>query len=80
LARENDDDPDASNRRVAAARHRAAAERAPRVRAALGKLAEIEAERARRAKTKNYGDSILNRTCVCGYERTTFKQLNILSP
>ncbi len=51
LARENDDDPDASNRRVAAARHRAATEREQRVRAALGKLAEIEAERARRAKT-----------------------------
>ncbi len=51
LARESDDDPDASNRRIEAARRRAAAAREGRVRAALGKLDEIEAERARRAKT-----------------------------
>ena len=51
LARENDDDPDASNRRIAAARLRAATERERRVAAALGKLADIEVERARRAKT-----------------------------
>ncbi len=51
LAQERDDDPDASNRRIEAARLRAARERAQRVAAALGKLAEIEAERERRAKT-----------------------------
>ncbi len=51
LARESDDDPDASNRRLEAARRRAARERARRVEAALDKLAEIEAERKRRAKT-----------------------------
>jgi transposase/vacuolar-type H+-ATPase subunit H len=51
LKQEIDDDPDASNRRIRAARERAARERATRVDRALGKLAEIEAERARRAKT-----------------------------
>jgi|TARA_B100001971_G_C18195816_1_gene541362 transposase len=51
LTRERDDDPAASNRRIAAARQRAARERAGRVRAALDKLDEIEAERERRAKT-----------------------------
>ena len=51
LAQENEDDPDASNRRIAAAQRRAATEREHRVQAALGKLEEIEAERERRAKT-----------------------------
>jgi transposase len=51
LRHETDDDPDASNRRIKAARERAAREREQRVEAALDKLAEIEAERARRAKT-----------------------------
>jgi len=51
LKRERDDDPDASNRRVRAARERAAAERERRVAAALDKLAGIEAERVRRAQT-----------------------------
>lgn len=51
LSRESEDDPDASNRRIEAGRRRAAAAREGRVRAALGKLDEIEAERARRAKT-----------------------------
>ncbi len=51
LKREGEDDPGASSRRIAAAQARAAAERAARVAAALDKLAEIEAERARRAKT-----------------------------
>lgn len=51
LKAEIDDDPDASNRRIRAARERAAAEREARVAAALGKLAELEVERARRAKT-----------------------------
>ena len=51
LKREIDDDPDASNRRIRAARERAAAEREARVAAALAKLAELEVERARRAKT-----------------------------
>jgi transposase len=51
LKREVDDDPDASNRRIRAADERAARERAARVNAALAKLATIEAERERRAKT-----------------------------
>jgi len=45
------DDPDASNQRIAAAKQRAAAEREARVTAALKKLDELKAERARRAKT-----------------------------
>jgi transposase len=51
LKAELDDDPDASNRRIAAAQARAAAERQARVTAALARLAALEAERARRAKT-----------------------------
>lgn len=51
LKAELDDDPDASNRRIRAARERAAAEREVRVSQALDKLAELEAERARRART-----------------------------
>ncbi len=51
LKREVDEDPDASNRRIKAAHERAAREREQRVTAALGRLAEIEAERERRAKT-----------------------------
>ena len=51
LKREVDEDPDASNRRINAAKERATREREQRVTAALGKLAEIEAERERRAKT-----------------------------
>ena len=51
LKRELDEDPDASNRRINAAKERATREREQRVTAALGKLAEIEAERERRAKT-----------------------------
>lgn len=51
LKQEANDDPDASNRRIRAARERAAHERGARVAAALDKLAEIEAERVRRAKT-----------------------------
>jgi transposase len=51
LKQEANDDPDASNRRIRAAHERAAHERAARVAAALDKLAEIEAERVRRAKT-----------------------------
>lgn len=51
LKRETHDDHRASNRRIVAARERAARERQARVEAALGKLAEIEAERERRAKT-----------------------------
>jgi len=51
LKQEANDDPEASNRRIRAARERAADERAARVAAALDKLAEIEAERVRRAKT-----------------------------
>jgi transposase len=51
LKQETHDDPEASSRRIRAARERAARERQARVEAALGKLGEIEAERARRAKT-----------------------------
>jgi transposase len=51
LKQEASDDPEASNRRIRAAQERAASEREARVAAALDKLAEIEAERARRAKT-----------------------------
>ena len=51
LKREVDEDPDASNRRIRAAQERAAREREHRVSAALGKLAELQAERQRRAKT-----------------------------
>jgi transposase len=51
LKGELDDDPDASNRRIRAARARAATEQEARVSEALAKLAELEAERARRAKT-----------------------------
>jgi transposase len=51
LKNEVDDDPQASNRRIKAAEERAAREREARVAAALEKLAEIEAQRARRTKT-----------------------------
>jgi transposase len=51
LKQEVHDDPDASNRRIRAAGERAARETEARVKAALAKLAEIEAERERRAKT-----------------------------
>jgi transposase len=51
LKRETDDDPGASNRRIGAARERAARERQRRVEAALGKLAELQAGRKRRQKT-----------------------------
>jgi transposase len=50
LKREVDDDADASNRRIKAARERAAREAAERAQAALDNLAEIEAERERRRK------------------------------
>jgi transposase len=48
LRDENDDDPDASNRRIRAAKERAAREREAQVQAALAQLAEIEAHRARK--------------------------------
>lgn len=51
LKREVDDDPDASNRRIRAARERAAREREQRVKAALNTLGEVEAQRERRVKT-----------------------------
>lgn len=51
LKREVDDDPEASSRRIKAARERAARETAERVQAALENLTEIEAERKRREKT-----------------------------
>jgi transposase len=50
LREENDDDPDASNRRIRAAKERAAREREARVQAALAHLAEIEANRARKTR------------------------------
>ena len=51
LRDETTDDPQASNRRVMAAKERAAREREARVKAALDKMAEIEAQRERRRKT-----------------------------
>ena len=51
LRQEAESDPAASNRRIAAAQERAAREREARVAAALAKHRELEAERARRAKT-----------------------------
>jgi len=51
LKEETTDDPQASSRRIVAAKERAAREREARVAAALKKLAEIEAERERRSKT-----------------------------
>lgn len=51
LKSEVNEDPDASNRRIAAAQLRAAQEREARVKAALDKLEELKAERERRAKT-----------------------------
>jgi transposase len=50
LREENDDDPDASNRRIRAAKERAAREREARVQTALAQLAEIEANRARKGR------------------------------
>jgi transposase len=51
LKQEQDSDHDASNRRIKAARERAARERQQRVEAALAKQEELKAERERRAKT-----------------------------
>jgi transposase len=51
LKREVDEDPDASNRRIKAARERAASEIEERIARALQRAAELEAERQRRAKT-----------------------------
>lgn len=51
LKREVDDMPDASSRRVRAARERAARERVEKVKAALQTLGEVEAQRERRMKT-----------------------------
>ncbi len=51
LRQENDDDPDASNRRIRAAQERATREREARVQAAIDQLAEIEAQRARRDRS-----------------------------
>jgi transposase len=50
LKQENEDDPDASNRRVRAAQERAARERDERVQAALDQVAQIAAHRARRGR------------------------------
>lgn len=50
LKGEIDDDPDASNRRIAAAKKRAAAEKLARIENALAKQAELAAERARRQR------------------------------
>jgi transposase len=50
LKQEQESDHDASNRRIQAARERAARERKQRVEAALAKQAELAAERERRAK------------------------------
>jgi transposase len=53
LKQEADDDPQATSRRVKAAQERAVREREVRVAAALDKLAEIEAHRARRGYRNN---------------------------
>ena len=50
LRQENDDDPDASNKRIRAAQDRAAREREARVATALEQLAIIEEHRARRGR------------------------------
>jgi transposase len=52
LKQERDDDPDASNRRIRAAQERGARERESRVNAALRQLAELKAQRERRANRK----------------------------
>jgi transposase len=52
LKQEQDSDHDARNRRIKAARERAARERKERVEAALAKQEELKAERERRAATK----------------------------
>jgi transposase len=51
LKQETDDDPQASNRRITAAKERAAREGEARVAAALDQLVEIEAMRQRRGRT-----------------------------
>jgi transposase len=51
LKREQESDHDASNRRIMAAKERAARERQQRVESALAKQKELTAERERRAKT-----------------------------
>jgi transposase len=51
LRQEASDDPQASNRRIAAAKERAAREREARVKAALEKMAELEAQCEQRRKT-----------------------------
>ena len=51
LKREVDEDPDASNRRIKAARERAARDLKERIARALQRAAELQAERQRRAKT-----------------------------
>ncbi len=56
LKQEADDDPQASSRRIKAAQERAALEREARVAAALDKLAEIEAQRARRGRANKKKD------------------------
>jgi transposase len=50
LKQENEDDPDASNRRIRAAQERAAREREARVQTALDQVAQIEAHRVRRGR------------------------------
>ena len=57
LKQEADDDPQASSRRLKAAQERAAREREVRVAAALDKLAEIEAQRARRGRANKKKDT-----------------------
>lgn len=50
LAQENEDDPDASNKRIRAAQERAAREREAHVQAALDQIEQIKAHRARRGR------------------------------
>jgi Transposase DDE domain len=51
LKREVDEDPDASNQRIRAAKERAARERVERIKAALNTLKEVEAQREQRQQT-----------------------------
>lgn len=55
LKREVDEDPDASNRRIKAARERAARERSERIAAALKTLSEIKAQRQEREGKRGNG-------------------------
>ncbi len=75
LKQETHDDPQASRRRIDAAKQRAARERESRVAAALDKLGEIEAQRQRRAKTnkKQVAKQAEPRACTTDPEARVMK-------